>query len=151
LTFQCGIQQHHHFFRNLQPHLLKKNQTTIVMVSYLSLLASALALAAPIAAQSAQIVPIINVLTTKTRNVQQAAQRINLIRGSLLLIGQGPMTDVVLGVSDIVLTAETALSQLDSQQTIAVSADADAINTAWATVRYNKAHTQARPHMLIET
>lgn len=121
------------------------------MVSYLSLLTSALALAAPIAAQSAQIVPIINSLTTQTRNVQQAAQRINILSAPLLFIGQGPLSDVVRGVNEIAINAGIALAQLDSQQTVAAGADADATNIAWANVRHDEVHTQAKPLMLTET
>lgn len=59
------------------------------MVSFRNLIVSALALAAPIAAQAspADVVKNIQTITQKSQALQAPAQSINLINGPLILIG----------------------------------------------------------------
>ncbi|KAF2819630.1 hypothetical protein CC86DRAFT_306745 [Ophiobolus disseminans] len=103
------------------------------MVSCRVLLASTLALAAPIAAQtSAQIVTTLTSLTTKSRAILPDAQSISLVNGPLFIIGQGPIPKVINGFRDIVVTATNALAA-DDRQPIAAGADSDAISTAFRT------------------
>jgi hypothetical protein len=62
------------------------------MVSFRNLAISALAMTAPIMAQTtpAQVVSNIKMLTQKSQALQAPAQSISLVNGPLLLIGQGP-------------------------------------------------------------
>jgi hypothetical protein len=62
------------------------------MVSFRNLALSALAMTAPIMAQTtpAQVVSNIKMITQKSQALQAPAQSISLINGPLILIGQGP-------------------------------------------------------------
>lgn len=62
------------------------------MVSFYTLLTSALALTVPVLAQTtpAQVVDNIGMLTQKSQALQGPAQSISIVNGPLLVIGQGP-------------------------------------------------------------
>jgi hypothetical protein len=62
------------------------------MVSFRTLALSALAMTAPIMAQTtpAQVVSNIKMITQKSQALQAPAQSITVINGPLIIIGQGP-------------------------------------------------------------
>jgi hypothetical protein len=107
------------------------------MVSF-KVIASVLALAAPIAAQAtpAQIVTNINRLTSKTQALQPVAESLSLVNGPLIVIGQGPFPKIIQGYVDIVTTATNDLQQYQTTAPIAAGAEADAISIACAKVRF---------------
>jgi hypothetical protein len=105
------------------------------MVSYRTLLTSALALAAPVAAQSsAHIVSNLDTLTQKSSALQPEADSINAANGVLLVMGQGPYTNITRGLTDIVTTATVGTSPQD-QSTLPAGAESDAVATAFNKVR----------------
>jgi hypothetical protein len=55
-----------------------------------------------------QIVDNLNMLTTKSRNLQIPANQISIINGPLIVIGLGPFPQIIAGFADIVQTGTTA-------------------------------------------
>jgi hypothetical protein len=87
----------HHPTLQQQNHLLLSptnplHQTIIAMVSFRTIITSALAISAPVLAQlsPAQVVTNIETLTQKSQALQAPAQSINAVNGPLIIIGQGP-------------------------------------------------------------
>ncbi|EAT82361.1 hypothetical protein HBI56_090270 [Parastagonospora nodorum] len=103
------------------------------MVSFRNLIVSALALAAPIAAQAspADVVKNIQAITQKSQALQAPAQSINLINGPLILIGQGPFPQIIVGFTDIVSSATTYITQMQGMAPVPAGAPADAIFDAF--------------------
>jgi hypothetical protein len=62
------------------------------MVSFRTILTSALAISAPVLAQlsPAQVTSNIRMLTQKSQALQAPAQSITIVNGPLIVIGQGP-------------------------------------------------------------
>ncbi|TLS27413.1 hypothetical protein PpBr36_04183 [Pyricularia pennisetigena] len=65
-------------------------------------------------ATPAQVVTNIQTLTTKSQALQGPAQSINLSNAVQLLLGQGPMTQVITGLTDIISTATVFQAQMQS-------------------------------------
>jgi len=103
------------------------------MVNFRTIITTALALAAPIAAQTtpAQVVDNIRSLTQKSQALQAPAQSITLINGPLIVIGQGPFPQIIVGFTDIVTTATTALTQMQGMPAVPAGAPSDAIFDAF--------------------
>ncbi|KAH7084176.1 hypothetical protein FB567DRAFT_603944 [Paraphoma chrysanthemicola] len=105
------------------------------MVSFTTLLTSALALAAPIAAQStpAQTISTLNTLTSKTQALQPIANSISAVNGVLLVIGQGPFPPIIQGLQEISSIAANAVNQQNGAPQTPAGADADAVFNAYRT------------------
>merc|ERR1711977_790957 len=82
------------------------------MVSFRSVVA-AIALTVPVMAQTTP------------------AQSINIINGPLILIGQGPFPQIIVGFTDIVTTTTTALAQMNGMAPVPAGAQSDAIFDAF--------------------
>ncbi|PVH68622.1 hypothetical protein DL98DRAFT_522641 [Cadophora sp. DSE1049] len=102
------------------------------MVSLRSVVA-AIALTVPVMAQTipAQVVNNIEMLTQKSQALQGPAQSINIINGPLIIIGQGPFPQIILGFTDIVSTTTAALSQMNGMTPVPAGAQSDAIFDAF--------------------
>jgi len=106
------------------------------MVSFRTLIASALALTASIVAQStpAQVVENIKTLTQKSQALQGPAQSITIVNGPLITIGQGPFPNIINGFVDIVSTGTTHIEQMDGMADVPAGAESDAIFEAFREV-----------------
>jgi len=106
------------------------------MVSF-KVITSALALASGIAAQAtpAQLLVDIKTLTLMTQALQPEADKISLLNGPLIIIGQGPFPNLIRGFTDIVTTGTTSLATQRGSAPIPAGADAEAISEAWTRVR----------------
>jgi hypothetical protein len=106
------------------------------MVSFRNLFTAAVALSVPIAAQTtpAQVVSNIQMLTQKSQALQTPAQQISIINGPLILIGQGPFPQIIIGFTDIVTTATTALAQMQGMPPVPAGEQSDAIFNAFREV-----------------
>ncbi|EHK97582.1 UVI-1h [Glarea lozoyensis ATCC 20868] len=102
------------------------------MVSIRNILA-AMALSIPVIAQTtpAQVVQNIQLITQKSQALQTPAQTINILNGPLILIGQGPYPQIIVGFTDIVTTATTALAQMKGMAPVPAGAESDAIFNAF--------------------
>jgi hypothetical protein len=80
--------QHH----NITTHFFIPIPQFANMVSFRNLALSALAMTAPIMAQTtpAQVVDNIKLITQKSQALQAPAQSISILNGPLIIIGQGP-------------------------------------------------------------
>jgi hypothetical protein len=109
------------------------------MVSFRTLLTTALALSAPIAAQltPAQVVSNIQMITQKSQALQAPAQSITIINGPLIIIGQGPFPEIIRGFTDIVSTATTAIAQMQGMPPVPAGANADNIFNAFREVCFS--------------
>ncbi|TDZ25474.1 hypothetical protein Cob_v001495 [Colletotrichum orbiculare MAFF 240422] len=85
----------------------------------------------PRALTPAQIVDNIRMVTTKSQALQAPAQSITIINGPLIVIGQGPFPQIVVGFTDIVSTVTTSLAQMQGTPPVPAGADADAIFDAF--------------------
>ncbi|KAH7071891.1 hypothetical protein BKA63DRAFT_59355 [Paraphoma chrysanthemicola] len=103
------------------------------MVSFTTILTSALALAAPIVAQStpAQIISTLNTLTSKTQALQPIANTISAVNGVLLVIGQGPYPPIIQGLQEIITIATAEINQQSGTPPTPAGADADAVFNAY--------------------
>ncbi|KZM21325.1 uncharacterized protein EKO05_0008897 [Ascochyta rabiei] len=103
------------------------------MVSFRKLFVSAAALAVPVSAflTPAQIVSTINVITTKSQALQVPAQSITLLNAPLIVVGLGPLPQIIFGFTDIVVTATGAIAQLPGTPTVLPGAPSDAIFDAF--------------------
>ncbi|USP77998.1 hypothetical protein yc1106_05272 [Curvularia clavata] len=63
--------------------------------------------------------------------LQAPAQSITLLNAPLVLIGQGPYSQIISGFTDIISTATTALVQMQGMLPVAAGADSDAIFDAF--------------------
>jgi hypothetical protein len=106
------------------------------MVSFRNLFTAIVALSAPIAAQTtpAQVVDNIRSLTSKSQALQGPAQSISIINGPLIVIGLGPFPQIITGFNDIVITATTALAQMQGMPPVPAGAPSDAIFDAFREV-----------------
>jgi hypothetical protein len=106
------------------------------MVSFRNLFTAAVALSVPIAAQTtpAQVVSNIQMLTQKSQALQAPAQSISILNGPLIVIGQGPFPQIIVGFTDIVTTATTALSQMQGMPPVPPGEQSDAVFRAFREV-----------------
>ncbi|KAH7041604.1 UVI-1 protein [Microdochium trichocladiopsis] len=79
----------------------------------------------------AQMVSNIQVITQKSMALQGPAQQISIINGPLIVIGQGPFPALIVGFTDIVSTATTAITQMQGSEPVTAAADATAIFEAF--------------------
>ncbi|KAK6516164.1 hypothetical protein TWF506_006076 [Arthrobotrys conoides] len=80
-----------------------------------------------------QMVDNINMLTTKSRALQTPAKSISLINGPLIIIGQGPFPQIIVGFTEIITITSTAIAQMQGSASITAPADATAIANAFRT------------------
>lgn len=106
------------------------------MVSFRNYFTAALALAAPIAAQISpkQLVENINAVTQKSQDLQDPAQRITLVNGPLIVVGQGPFPEIIRGLTEIVSLTGTTVAQLRGAPTIPAGEPSDAVFEAFRDV-----------------
>jgi hypothetical protein len=106
------------------------------MVSFRNFFTAAVALSVPVAAQlsPAQVVSNIRMLTQKSQALQAPAQSITIINGPLIIIGQGPFPQIIVGFTDIVTTATTSIAQMQGMPPVPAGADSDAIFDAFREV-----------------
>ncbi|EGX45401.1 hypothetical protein AOL_s00170g108 [Orbilia oligospora ATCC 24927] len=104
------------------------------MLFFKKAVVSALALlAAPsIAALTpAQMVGNIEMLTTKSKALQNPANSITLVNGPLIVIGLGPFPQIIAGFTEIVTITSTAITQMQGSAVITNPTDAKAIADAF--------------------
>lgn len=85
-----------------------------------------------------QIVAAIKELTTRSHNLQAPAQSINLVNGTLIVIGQGPFPNICKGLEEIVSTTTTDLSLMRSTPAVAAGGDANMIFDAYREVSHSR-------------
>lgn len=107
------------------------------MVAFGKIFISAMAMAVPVIAQAtpAQVVSNINMITQKSQALQAPAQSITLLNGPLILVGQGPLPQIIAGFTDIVSTATTAIAQMQGMAPVAAGKPSDDIYNAFREVR----------------
>jgi len=95
-----------------------------------------MALAMPAMAQTtpAQVVTNIQLITQKSQALQGPAQSISIINGPLIVIGLGPFPQIIVGFTDIVTTATTALAQMQGMNPVPAGAPSDNIFEAFREV-----------------
>ncbi|KAI4648077.1 hypothetical protein J4E93_004488 [Alternaria ventricosa] len=103
------------------------------MVSFRNFFTAALAFSVPISAAitPAEVVTNIKSITQKSQALQSPAQSISVVNGPLVLIGQGPFPKIILGFSDIVTTATTAIAQMQGMPREPAGASTDAVFEAF--------------------
>ncbi|KAH8846307.1 hypothetical protein MCOR27_002159 [Pyricularia oryzae] len=62
-------------------------------------------------ATAGQVISNLQTLTTKTQQLQGPAQTLNMLNAPLVVVGQGPMPQIIAGLNDIVSTATTFQAQ----------------------------------------
>jgi hypothetical protein len=108
------------------------------MVSFRTIFASALAFSVAAAQTTpAQVVSNIQMITQKSQALQGPAQSISVINGPLIIIGQGPFPKIIIGFTDIVSTATTAIQQMKGMARVPAGADADKIFEAFREVCFS--------------
>ncbi|KAL2170751.1 hypothetical protein VTG60DRAFT_4499 [Thermothelomyces hinnuleus] len=97
------------------------------MVSLRSLVAGAVIFAAPVLAALSplQITSGLRQLALKSTNLNPAAQRIHGFNAGLMIIGQGPISELIKGINDINSTATTLNKQLEGMSPIQAPVEAD--------------------------
>lgn len=78
-------------------------------------------------ASPAQIVDAIKQLTQKAQALQQPSQSISVVNGPLIVIGQGPFPQIIMGLVDICSATTNTLSQMEGMPPVAAGDDSDAI------------------------
>jgi hypothetical protein len=107
----------------------------IKMVSFRKVFVAAMAAVPALAALSpAQVVSNIKMLTQKSQALQAPAQSITIINGPLIIIGQGPFPQLIVGFTDIVSTVTTSIAQMQGSAPVTKAADATAIYDAFREV-----------------
>ncbi|KAH7410458.1 hypothetical protein DE146DRAFT_687153 [Phaeosphaeria sp. MPI-PUGE-AT-0046c] len=102
------------------------------MVSFRTFVTSALALAAPIAAQTAsQVVSNINTLTQQAQALQPVAQQIMLIDTILLAAGQGKYPQIITGLATQTQTVTTYVNQMQGAAAITDATEATSVYDAF--------------------
>ncbi|KAH6878663.1 hypothetical protein BKA58DRAFT_466309 [Alternaria rosae] len=103
------------------------------MVSFRNLFTAALAFSVPISAAitPAEVVTNIKTITQKSQALQAPAKEISIVNGPLILIGQGPFPKIIIGFSDIVQTATTAIAQMQGMPKEPAGAPTDAVFEAF--------------------
>jgi len=106
------------------------------MVAFRNIITAALALAAPIAAQTtpAQVVENIQTLSQKSQALQAPAQSITILNGPLIVVGLGPFPQIITGFTDIVTTVTVALGQMRGMPPVPAGEQSDAIFDAFREV-----------------
>jgi hypothetical protein len=108
------------------------------MVSFRTIFTSAMALSVAAAQVTpAQVVENIQTLTTKSAALQRPAQSISIINGPLIIIGQGPFPQLIVGFTDIVTTATVALTQMQNTADIPAGAPSDKVFDAFREVCFS--------------
>jgi hypothetical protein len=135
-AFSIIIQHPHPFFKT-SSNTQSTTPTIAIMVSFRTIFTSALALSVT-AAQStpAQVVSNIQMITQKSQALQRPAQSISIVNGPLIVIGQGPFPQLIVGFTDIVSTATTAIAQMQGMARVPAGADADKIFEAFREVSF---------------
>jgi hypothetical protein len=73
-------------------------------------------------------------LTAKSQALQGPAQSITIVNAPLIIIGQGPLPQLIVGFTDIVSTATVVISQLPGTSSITKPADATLVFNAFREV-----------------
>lgn len=108
------------------------------MVSIRTLVTSALALAAPIAAQTTPpqtLVNQINVLTQQSQALQPIAEQLTVVDTTLLFVGQGRYAQVIGGLNAQVQTITADMNQMQNMVPITDATQATDVYNAWRSVR----------------
>ncbi|OHF02680.1 UVI-1 protein [Colletotrichum orchidophilum] len=79
----------------------------------------------------AQVVQNINMVTQKSNALIAPAQKIDIVSGPLIIVGQGPFPQIIAGFVDIVTTVSTALTQMQGMPAVPAGAQSDAIFEAF--------------------
>ncbi|KAE8823053.1 hypothetical protein PTNB73_10370 [Pyrenophora teres f. teres] len=89
------------------------------MVAFRNIFTAALALATPITAAitPAEVVVNIQSITSVSLKLQVPAQKISIVNGPLILIGQGPFPELIVGFADIVSKATLAIAGMQGMPT----------------------------------
>jgi len=80
-----------------------------------------------------QVVGNINIVTTKSQNLQAPANQITILSGALFLIGQGPFPQIIVGFTDIINTVTADINAMAGTPPFNVLADEQSILDAFTT------------------
>jgi hypothetical protein len=69
----------------------------------------------------------IKMITSKSQALQDPASQLNLVNGALVVVGQGPLPQVIFGFADIVTTAGKAFVQMQGMEPVSPGDASDAI------------------------
>lgn len=89
-------------------------------------------------AAPSQVVSYIQDLTQKSQAIQAPAQSITIINGPLIHVGQGPFPMIIVGLTGVVSTSNTAISHMENMLPIAAGAQSDAVFDAFCSVRRSR-------------
>ncbi|KAF3901322.1 hypothetical protein ABW20_dc0101760 [Dactylellina cionopaga] len=78
-----------------------------------------------------QMTDNINSLTMKSQGLQRPARSITLLNGPLIVVGLGPLPTIITGFTDIVNTAQNAITTMAGSSPITVPADATMVANAF--------------------
>lgn len=81
-----------------------------------------------------QVVSYLQELSRKLQAIQEPAQTISLINGPLIVVGQGPIPQVITGLSDLVSKANTAISHMENMPPITAGTPSDEVFDAFSSV-----------------
>lgn len=82
-------------------------------------------------ASPSQVVSDLKELIQKSQALQAPAQSISVENGPLIVIGQGPYSQIVTGLDDIVSTATTTVAHMKGTSPVAEGGDSNAIHSAY--------------------
>ncbi|CAA9967114.1 hypothetical protein P3342_013549 [Pyrenophora teres f. teres] len=103
------------------------------MVAFRNIITAALALATPITAAitASQVTANIKVVTQLSLDLQVPAQKISILNGPLIVIGQGPFPEIIIGFSKIVTTATAAITSMQGMPKEPAGPSTDAVFEAF--------------------
>ncbi|CAE7220468.1 hypothetical protein PTTW11_11315 [Pyrenophora teres f. teres] len=103
------------------------------MVAFRNIFTAALALATPITAAitPAEVVVNIQSITSVSLKLQVPAQKISIVNGPLILIGQGPFPELIVGFADIVSKATLAIAGMQGMPTVPAGQATDDVFNAF--------------------
>ncbi|KAL2139658.1 hypothetical protein VTI28DRAFT_4883 [Corynascus sepedonium] len=104
------------------------------MVSFRSLAAGVALIAAPVMAalSSTELVERINDLTGKVQAVQTPVQSLTVVSAPLVVLGRGPLPEIIIAGADILSSTAATLWTLDGVPQDLTEADADKIYAAFS-------------------
>lgn len=97
------------------------------MVSFNFLATAAFAAYAMAATTPAEVVANIQSITEKSQALQEPASELTPLNGALVVLGQGPLPEVIFGFADIVATAGQAFAEMQGMAPVRPGDASDAI------------------------
>jgi hypothetical protein len=84
-----------------------------------------------------QVVDTFKQLTQKAHALEKPAQRINVVNGPLIVIGQGPFSQIQAGLADMVSVATAFMPGMQNMPPVAADSDAGTIFDAYSEVSFS--------------